>query len=105
MKEVERGVEKLGDRVSKADVSVVALALELREKGKNVVVVTDDYSVQNLCSFFKMEFTPVATQGIRERVEWVKKCIYCNISVEEDECPRCGMHDFRFVPRKKKRLK
>ncbi len=51
----------LGD----ADISIVALAIEFRERGKKFVVITDDYSVQNVLKKLRIEFAGVAMGEIK----------------------------------------
>ena len=64
-------LEKLGDkRLSKADVSVLALASELKAKGREVEVVTDDYSIQNALKALKIQFRPILQKGIKKAKKW-----------------------------------
>ncbi len=55
----EQMVEKHGFEISKADISILALAMELREKHKKFEVVTDDYSLQNFLKLLKIQFSGV----------------------------------------------
>lgn len=64
-------LEKLGDkRLSKADVSVIALAEELKQKGRSVEVVTDDYSIQNALKSLKIPYRPILQKGIKKPKKW-----------------------------------
>lgn len=55
-----RAAESVGDRrLSPADLSVLALAIELR-----AAVATDDYSLENACKAAGVEFLPMARPGI-----------------------------------------
>ncbi len=107
MKEVREKVREIGGKLSNADLSVVALALYFKKKGKEVVVVSDDYAVQNLCVSLGLRFRGVGVRGITHSIKWVKKCAHCNIRVDTDEntCPRCGLSDFRWVPAEKNKLR
>lgn len=77
VKEPEPGYRALAEEVarrrgvlsslSKADIEVLALALELREKGVSLLVLTDDYVLQRLLASEGIDFAPVKTVGIRER--------------------------------------
>jgi|UniRef100_A0A7J2U0Z1 UPF0271 protein len=55
------------ERLSKADVDVLALALQLSSQGYDVVVLTDDYILQKVLSELGLSFSSVKTQGIRRR--------------------------------------
>ncbi|RUM47944.1 MAG: hypothetical protein DSY37_00945 [Hyperthermus sp.] len=59
---------KMLRKLSSTDISVVALALELKERGQGgggeVVLVTDDYAVQALASHLGLKFQPIRTRGI-----------------------------------------
>ncbi len=62
VEEAKRISKKLNDKkLSEADISVLALALEL-----NCPVVTDDYSLQNACFGAGIEPIPLSFKGISE---------------------------------------
>ena len=81
---------KTGDRkaISQADVSIVALALQLAK-----TLVTDDYAVANVAAILGVEVKP-ATSGkeIQETRRWTYYCIGCSrtFSSSEKVCPLCG---------------
>jgi len=52
--------------LSKTDIEVIALALELREQGLKPVVLTDDYDIQILLRSIGIEFRSVKTMGIKD---------------------------------------
>ncbi|MGC9071579.1 MAG: hypothetical protein ACP5HK_02640 [Acidilobus sp.] len=54
------------ERLSEADISVIALALAFASCGKKVVVATDDYSVQMTSLSAGLEVLPVRYRGVRE---------------------------------------
>jgi len=80
---------KSGDagRLSDVDVSVIALALDL--KG---VVMTDDFSIQNVCSIMGIEYRSVGTDGIKKVEKWNYRCNGCGKWYKEktNDCPICG---------------
>jgi len=83
----------LQSSLSEADLSVAALALMARDEGSTVVVVTDDYALQNLLSHLSIRFMPLRTRGIREERSYVVKCPACGyVSTRpgETRCPVCG---------------
>lgn len=73
------------DGMSEADVSVLALAAELRGE-----LVTDDFAVSNAAASMGIRVLPVATRGIRDAGRWVRYCPACGLDLDSGECPRCG---------------
>lgn len=75
------------ERISKADLEILALALDL-----NAVLLTDDYSLQNLASFLKIKYQPILQIGITKEIEWRYRCKGCGRYFEKmyNECPVCG---------------
>jgi UPF0271 protein len=69
----------LGDKVvlSKADKSVLALALDLVEEETTPIVVSDDYAVQNVAEGIGVAYQSLANLGIREKFEWTYYCPAC----------------------------
>jgi UPF0271 protein len=95
LEEVAEKAKALGDRVvlSKADASVLALALDLRVEGKAPVIVSDDYAVQNVAEGISIAYQPLATLGIREKFSWSYYCPACYKRYEQTDmqvCPVCG---------------
>ena len=98
VEKVKKLAEENHEKVSMADISVVALARELKERGKQVVVVSDDYAVQNLCSFFGIDYAGVEKKGIKNTFRWINKCAVCGNKTSADVCEHCGSDNFKFVP-------
>ncbi len=70
-KSILRAIEisrRLGlyNSLSKTDIEVIALALELREQGFKPIVFTDDYDIQILLRSIGIEFKSVKTMGIKD---------------------------------------
>ncbi len=86
---VKEEAKKSGDlgRLSPVDITVIALGLEL-----NGTVLSDDYSIENVCSRLNIRFRPVGTSGIKRVEKWNYQCIGCKKWYKEkyDECPICG---------------
>ena len=78
--------------LSKSDLKLLALALQLQEEGLEPFLVTDDYTVQNLASRFKIRWLSVKTRGIERRVKWHYRCTACGRVYYEymEGCPVCG---------------
>jgi UPF0271 protein len=108
--EARRQAARLGlhSSLSEADLSVAALALELRSQGNEVVVVTDDYALQNLVASLGMRFQPLRTKGIRETRDYVVRCPACGyVSTRPGErvCPVCGTPLRRYRRRRSRATK
>ncbi|MFX1465203.1 MAG: NOB1 family endonuclease [Promethearchaeota archaeon] len=81
---IKQAAEKSGDIVvlSDTDIKILALAYELKDKGHEVVILTDDYSVQNVASQLKIESKAYTTAGIRYEIKWELYCPSCFHSIE-----------------------
>jgi UPF0271 protein len=91
-KEVERLVKKTGDRLSRTDEELLALALSLKKEGKEVEVITDDYGIQNLASLMGIPHRGLLMPGIRRVLRWSKVCPACGrkYPVKTLRCSSCG---------------
>jgi len=59
-------VVKSNTKLSHADISIVALSFEFKEQGESFVVITDDYSIQNLLKKLKITFQGVIHKEIKK---------------------------------------
>jgi len=101
LKAVNEMVKKTGDKLSSTDISVIALALEFKGKGKKAVIVTDDYGIQNVAKSLGVKFMPVSQKGISRGLVWKRKCTACGKDTGEEICPVCGS-ETKFVSKAKK---
>ena len=89
LEKVKTAASHTGDakRLSEADRSVIALAIDLK-----AVILTDDYSIQNLARHLGIEFRGVSMKGIENEIRWRYRCAGCRKYYDEplDECPICG---------------
>lgn len=105
-KVVETCATTLGDTffLSETDKQVLALALELKTLDRQAQIVTDDYSIQNVATRLGIEFTSLATFGIRRVLEWVRYCPACRreypANSASTNCAVCGT-ELKRKPRKK----
>ncbi|MDE1726307.1 MAG: nucleotide-binding protein [Thaumarchaeota archaeon] len=79
--------EETGDHhhLSKEDVSVIALGLQLGGE-----LVTDDFAVSNVAKHLNLKVIPVMTKGAN-KVSWVYFCPGCKSNFSKDSiCPICG---------------
>lgn len=68
-------VKHTGDIVSKTDIKLLALALDLKDEGAELA--TDDYAIQNLASMFDIPYYRIAMPGIKEVLRWEAVCSAC----------------------------
>lgn len=80
--------------LSETDLQVLALALQLKTHGYSPLIVTDDYSIQNIANLMGIEFTSLATFGIRFQLKWIRYCPACHKKYPSDyksrKCKICG---------------
>ena len=80
--------------LSGVDMQVLALALELKSAGHSPLIVTDDYSIQNVANQLGVNFTSLMTFGIRFRFHWILYCPACHRKYPPDYKPKlcqvCG---------------
>ncbi|MFY9299787.1 MAG: nucleotide-binding protein [Candidatus Nitrosotenuis sp.] len=80
--------KKTGDfqKMSKADISAVALALQLGGQ-----LITDDFAVSNLAKNIGLDVMPIMTAGIKKVGMWRYYCPACKKIISTAEtCPLCG---------------
>lgn len=96
---------KLGEgyALSEVDQEVLALALELKLEGNSPVVVSDDYSIQNVANHIGVKYASLATFGITYGFGWILYCPACFKEFEKTDlrvCPVCGTGLKRRVSKK-----
>jgi endoribonuclease Nob1 len=89
MERIEETAKKTGDisRVSRTDMELIALALELQG-----TLFTDDYSMQNISASLGVKFHSLLQRGIRKIAKWYYRCKYCGKyqETEREDCGVCG---------------
>ncbi|MFX0170055.1 MAG: NOB1 family endonuclease [Candidatus Hodarchaeota archaeon] len=96
LQRVRKAASQLGDLsfLSEPDQHLLALALDLRDQTFHPIVVTDDYSIQNVAKQLGLDIKSVTQRGIREIIRWeiyCKACGYQDAMMTKDEpCPVCG---------------
>jgi UPF0271 protein len=97
IQQVHESARKTGDinRLSEPDMELLSLALEL-----DGVIMTNDYSIQNLASELKIPFLSPDEQEITKVITWQYQCKGCAQIFEEKQkdCPVCGS-ELRFRPK------
>jgi len=86
-------------RLSIPDKKLLSLAIDFKSSGKNVKILTDDYSIQNVSKILNISYESVLTQGIKGIYNWKKTCEGCKKefpeSYEFDDCEICGSKIFK----------
>ena len=96
IEKIESETQKMGEsrNLSNPDKMVLALALQLKNDEWETMIVSDDYSVQNMASKLGIKYISIAVHGIKRRIEWEIYCPGCrrkySIPQREGVCPVCG---------------
>jgi UPF0271 protein len=96
---------ELGDWVilSRTDIQVLALALDLKLERLHPIIVSDDYSIQNVAESLGITYAALATFGISHRFNWIEYCPACFRKYSQNHaqkvCEVCG------TPLKRKALR
>lgn len=79
--------QETGDyqRLSKEDVSIIALCLQIGGE-----LVTDDFAISNVAKHMNLKVIPVMTKGA-DKMNWIYFCSGCNSNFSKISiCPICG---------------
>lgn len=101
-KAVERMAKEAGSegRLSDADRSVLALALQYRDHAS---LLSDDYTVLDLARRLGVHAEPVSKAGITSTQDWRVRCAGCGRHFTDRKagqpCPICGS-ELRLKPRR-----
>lgn len=94
-------ISESGDilRLSLPDKKLISLAYMLREEGKSVKVISDDYTIQNTLKIMGIPFSGILTEGIKGIYNWKKVCEGCKKEYSDDypfdDCEICGSKIFK----------
>ena len=102
IRKVWKSADKTGDinRLSEPDIEILGLALEV-----DGIIVTNDYSIQNLACEMNIRYMSPTEDVIENAVTWEFQCKGCAqiFSEKLNECPICGSQ-LRFKPKKIKKI-
>jgi UPF0271 protein len=92
---IQKIAEESGDinRLSPADIDILALAYELTmKKDHQTIILTDDYSIQNVASLLDLLYQGYSQKGIRKKFKWTYQCPGCKKKFIKplSICPICG---------------
>jgi UPF0271 protein len=87
--------KEIGDfkKLSKTDIEILAIALEEENKGKNAIIVSDDYSLQNIAKHLGIEIEGIHFPKIKKSIEWQWYCPSCFKKYDNEVngiCQICG---------------
>lgn len=86
-------------RLSMPDIKLISLACMLHDEGKNVKVISDDYTIQNTLKIMEIPYSGVMTEGIKGIYNWKKVCEGCKKEYDDDypfdDCEICGSRIFK----------
>ncbi len=94
-KKVIEVAKRSGDfkRLSKTDLSLLALALKLKDENFDSLIVSDDYSLCNVAKLLNLKVTTSVTRGITKVIRWIVYCKSCKKVFGEYDvkvCDVCG---------------
>ncbi len=82
--------------LSNTDIDILAKALEL-SKRSDVILITDDYAVQNVAAILDIKYQAAATSGIKKKIRWELRCTGCgSVARSGTECPICASKIKRY---------
>ena len=89
-------------RLSDADVEVLALCLDLN-KDNDVIILSDDYSIQNVANSLGLKFESISQKGIKKSFKWSFRCTGCGKKFKDNIniCPICGSAIKNTISKKK----
>jgi UPF0271 protein len=96
IKRVREIATKTGDldSLSEADISLIALALDLISSGDTVYLVSDDFAVRNVADSLGIPLSQTVLKGSEwHKISWIMKCRGCGKEYKNSkltECPVCG---------------
>ena len=80
-------------RLSSADIEILAVAFMYHKDGEIIVLLTDDYSIQNVAALLSIPFQAYRQKGIQAMWNWEIYCPGCYSVFKEgkagDACPNC----------------
>lgn len=91
-------------RLSDVDLGIAAAALGLSHSRREVVVLTDDYALQNLLSALGIRHGRITQRGIVKQVVYRYRCTVCGrlLTRATASCPDCGSRVVRIRAREQK---
>jgi UPF0271 protein len=103
---VKKTAQETGDdrRLSQADIEIVALAFDFHKKpNQDVILLSDDYSIQNIASVLNIRYEGIVQKGITKKFKWASRCPGCKRKFNDiiKICPICGTATKSYLLHKK----
>ena len=102
--EIIKKSKETGDfeRLSNFDIQLLALSLDIKNQGDDSIIITDDYSIQNIANYLDIKFETINQKGITKRFKWINRCQGCGKKFKDDIniCPICGAETKKIVAKK-----
>lgn len=85
----------LGEQISlsKTDITVLALALDLKAMSIKPLIISDDFGIQNVSESLHIKYASLANKGISKLLAWTIYCPACFQKYPESKavvCQVCG---------------
>ncbi|MFQ5969880.1 MAG: NOB1 family endonuclease [Nitrososphaerales archaeon] len=94
VKDASELARETGDimKMSKADISILALAIQFKNSNSKPLIITDDYAIANVAKTAGIKVSYVMSKGIRKSGRWIRYCAACGISYRSSDsmCKVCG---------------
>jgi len=106
---VKHSAIETGDfqELSECDLAVLSLGLQLKLQKKSVMIITDDYDIQNLAKHLGIPYQGIHWKGITHKRIYHWLCPGCGYNSKSPlkYCPECGTEMKREYQRQKIRRK
>lgn len=94
IEKIKNAIEEAGfiAMLSVADVSVLALAYEIKEKGEDCIIASNDFAIQNVASLLNLKFKAFSGEEIKEKISFTFICSGCRKEYKHyrEICNICG---------------
>jgi len=96
IEKIKEAIKRTGDysKLSLVDIKILALALDFKNEQWYPIIMTDDYSIQNVASSLKIEYKSITERGIRSQLRWKVICPGCSteypVETTLKKCEICG---------------
>ncbi len=107
--DIKQKASETGDiqELSECDLSVLAIAKKLQMQYTSVIILSDDYDIQNLANYIGIPCKGIHWKGITSLHEYLWQCPGCGAKSKEKtkNCIECGTEMVRKTQKKKMKRK